>query len=197
MLLQSRVSKEAVQLLFVTILVLVTASPRLFAQSLVASITGKVADASGVPIAGATVTVTGPALQVPQITSVSDNQGNYSIVDLPAPASYRIQFELTGFQKLVQSDVHLTVSLQAGSMRCFKIGTVTQTVEVTGSNPVLDPVSVKNTATLPETEIADVPRGLRTQELLTQTPGVSMAGPPDVGDSTLALATTPSPMVSC
>src|SRR5271163_650618 len=109
MFLQYRVVKEIFQVVFAAVLLLAAGSPRLVAQSLAsASITGKVADSSGIPVAGATITVTGPALQVPQVTSVSDSQGNYTIVDLPAPGSYRIQFEGAGFQKLVQSDVHLT-----------------------------------------------------------------------------------------
>src|SRR5262249_52493254 len=58
-----------------------------------------------------------------------------------------------------------------------------QVVEVTGDNPVIDPVSTQTVANVPEAEIREVPRGLRTQELLTQTQGVGLAGPPDVGDS--------------
>jgi Carboxypeptidase regulatory-like domain len=148
-----------------------------------ASLTGKVIDGAGSSIPGAKVTVTGPALQIPQVNSVTDAEGNYTIVDLPAPGTYRIAFAAVGFQTYVQSEVHLTVGLTGKVDATMKIGAVSDVVEVSGSNPVLDPVSVTNTATLPEAEIKDVPRGLRTQELLTQTPGVGMAGPPDVGDS--------------
>lgn len=148
-----------------------------------ASITGKVVDPNGAAIPEASITVTGPALQVPKVTGSTDSEGNYTIVDLPAPGTYRIAFEMTGFQTFVQSDVHLTVGLTGRVDASLKIGQVGQVVEVSGENPVLDPVSIANTATLPESEIRDVPRGLRTQELLTQTPGVGLAGPPDVGDS--------------
>ncbi len=155
-----------------------------FGQALAsASLTGKATDTAGNSIPGAKVTVTGPALQVPQVNSVTDDEGNYTIIDLPAPGTYRIVFSAVGFQTYVQSDVHLTVGLTGKVDAIMKIGAVSEVVEVSGANPVLDPVSVTNTATLPEAEIKDVPRGLRTQELLTQTPGVGMAGPPDVGDS--------------
>src|SRR5580698_3287570 len=76
-----------------------------------ASLTGKVTDNSGAPVQGATVTVTGPALQVPQRTAMTDTEGNYTIVDLPAPGAYRIAFAVTGFQTYVENDVHLTVGL--------------------------------------------------------------------------------------
>jgi Carboxypeptidase regulatory-like domain len=148
-----------------------------------ASLTGKVVDGAGRSLQGVAISVTGPALQVPKISGVTDVEGNYTIIDLPAPGNYRISFELSGFQTYVQSDVHLTVGFTGRVDASMKIGSVSEIVEVTGSNPVLDPVATANTATLPEAEIQNVPRGMRTQELLTQTPGVGMAGPPDVGDS--------------
>ncbi len=166
-----------------TILLALTSGPA-FGQALAsASLTGRVVDSTGVPIPGAKITVTGPALQVPQMGATTDSEGNYTIIDLPAPGSYRIAFAMTGFQTYVQSDVHLTVGLTGKVDATMKVGGANEVIEVTGSNPVLDAVSVTNTATIPESEIRDVPRGLRTQELLTQTPGVGMAGPPDVGDS--------------
>lgn len=148
-----------------------------------ASLTGKVTDPNGAAIVGATITVTGPALQVSQVTGTSDSAGNYTIVDLPAPGFYRIAFNMAGFETYVQSGVHLTVGTTAKVDATLKIGAVGQVVEVSGESPVVDPVSVQTVANIPETEIKDVPRGLRTQELLTQTPGVGLQGPPDVGDS--------------
>lgn len=148
-----------------------------------ASLTGRVADSTGLAIPGARVVVKGSALQIQQVSSEAGSDGVYTIVDLPAPGTYRVEFTASGFQTLVQTDVHLTVGLTGRIDASMKVGTVSQTVEVSGSNPVLDPVSVTNTANLPESEIRDVPRGLRTQELLTQTPGVGMSGPPDVADS--------------
>jgi hypothetical protein len=57
-----------------------------FGQALAsASLTGEVTDSAGNSIPGAKVTVTGLALQVPQVNSVTDDEGNYTIVDLPAP----------------------------------------------------------------------------------------------------------------
>src|SRR5271170_5108178 len=148
-----------------------------------ASLTGRVTDPNGAVVPGATITVTGSALQVQKVIGHTDSEGNYTIVDLPAPGTYRIAFEMQGFQTFVQSDVHLTVGLTGRVDARLKIGQVGQVIEVTGQNPVLDPVSVANTSTLPQAEIREIPRGLRTQELLTQTPGVGLAGPPDVGDS--------------
>src|ERR1700753_1990097 len=134
-----------VSLLMATAFLLVGLVPSAFGQALAtASLTGKVVDDAGISIPGAKVTFTGPALQVPQVNSATDAEGNYTIVDLPAPGTYRIAFAAVGFQTYVQSDVHLTVGLTGKVDARMKIGAVSEVVEVTGSNPVLDPVSRHN-----------------------------------------------------
>jgi len=67
-------------------------APSLFAQGpTTGSITGTVIDASGAVLANAKVTVTGPALVVPQ-TTLTNNQGAYRFPSLP-PGSYSVLFE--------------------------------------------------------------------------------------------------------
>ena len=47
------------------------------------SIDGIVTDQSNSALPGVTVTITSPALQVPQLTTVTDGQGHYRFIDLP------------------------------------------------------------------------------------------------------------------
>ena len=68
----------------------------------------------------------------------------------------------------------------------MKVGQVEQTVEVTGSSPVVDTVNTSGGTTLQLTEIQETPKGLGLQELLPMSAGVSLQGKPDVGDSNLA-----------
>src|SRR6185369_13710951 len=58
------------------------------------SIAGSVKDDTGASLPGVTVTVTSPALQVAQLTRVSDDKGEYQFVDLPL-GTYRMAFELS------------------------------------------------------------------------------------------------------
>src|SRR6185369_448944 len=60
-------------------------------------IIGTVSDASGAALPGVTVTVTGPALQVPSMVAVTDTRGEYRISPLP-PGTFTVTFELQGFQ---------------------------------------------------------------------------------------------------
>ncbi len=47
------------------------------------SINGTVTDTSGGALPGVTVTASSPALQVGQLTAVTDGEGKYQVVDLP------------------------------------------------------------------------------------------------------------------
>src|SRR5205807_7646355 len=177
-----------IRLLFVVAgtMLAVTAPSRLLAQAHTAGIVGVVADASGGVVPNAKVTVTSPALQVPELTTMTDSQGNYKFVELPAPGVYRIKFEAKGFRMVVRSDITLTVGFTARIDGAMTSGLVTEVVEVTTSGPVVDTISTAGTATLQQQEIAEAPKGLGLQELLPMAAGVSLQGKPDVGDSNLA-----------
>src|ERR1700738_4306561 len=74
-----------------------------FGQNQSAGIIGLITDSGGAVIPNATVAITTPALQVSQLTTTSDAQGNYKFVDLPAPGVYRISFEAKGFKREVRN----------------------------------------------------------------------------------------------
>ncbi len=151
-----------------------------------ASITGRIADESGAPVPGVAVSVTSPALQVPMVNTATDQEGSYQVLDLPAPGVYKITFAHAGFQTFVRADLNLSVGFAARVDAVMKIGQVEQTVEVTGSSPVIDTVNNSGGTTLQLTEIQETPKGLGLQELLPMSAGVSLQGKPDVGDSNLA-----------
>src|SRR5882762_8846001 len=77
-----------------------------------AGITGVVADNSGAVLPGVTITATSPALQVPSVTSVSDDRGEYRLSPLPIGV-YSVLFELAGFQSVRREALRLTVGPRA------------------------------------------------------------------------------------
>jgi hypothetical protein len=156
----------------------------LFAQNLSnGSIVGKVTDASGAAVPGVLVTVTSPQLQVPQVTTTSDAQGDYSALNLPAPGIYHVKFTLQGFETFERSDLNLTVGFAARVDATMQVGAVTQTVNVTGSSPVVDTVNSAVGTTISREQVYDMPKSPGMQEMQPMAEGVSMVGPPDVGDS--------------
>src|SRR5687767_7242195 len=77
-----------------------------------AGVSGVVTDNSGGILPGVTVTATSPALQVPSVTSVSDERGEYRLSPLPI-GDYTVLFELPGFQNVRRDGVRLTVGFVA------------------------------------------------------------------------------------
>jgi hypothetical protein len=84
------------------------------AQESTGSIIGQLSDDSGAVLPGVTVTVTGPALQVPQISQVSDARGEYRVTGLPI-GTYEVRYQLQGFEPVVRQGVRLTADLSRKS----------------------------------------------------------------------------------
>lgn len=128
-----------------------------------ASITGHVTDQTGAPVPVTLVAVTSPALQVASVTTVTDQEGNYQVLDLLAPGVFKINFSHSGFQTFVRADLNVSVGFAARVDVMMKIGAVEQTVEVTGSSPVVDTVNTTGGTTLQLAEIQETPKGLGLQ----------------------------------
>ncbi len=101
------------------------------------SIDGTVTDESGAALPGVVVTATSPALQVPQLTQVSDGEGRYRFIDLPR-GTYQVRFELAGFEPLVRADLVVNAGFAARVNVAMKVGTLQETVTVSGASPVVD-----------------------------------------------------------
>jgi Carboxypeptidase regulatory-like domain len=150
-----------------------------------ASLVGRVTDESGGAMPGVTVTLKSPALQVPQLSAVTGVDGDYRLLELP-PGVYSVAFELSGFQSTVRTDVHLTTGSAGRVDMQMKIGTLSETVQVSGQSPVVDTVNVAGQTTLVQDQLRSIPMGGTMQEMLPLAAGISIQTKPDVGDSNLA-----------
>ena len=77
-----------------------------------ASIEGTVADESGGALPGAAVTLTSPALQVADLTAVTNAEGRYRFAQLPA-GTYRLRYELSGFQPVIRENLTIGAGFAA------------------------------------------------------------------------------------
>src|SRR5437868_6666254 len=113
---------------------IVGAAPTLAAAQ---SLAGTVRDTSGAVLPGVTIEVSSPALITKVRTGVTDETGQYRIPDLP-PGTYKISFTLQSFATVVREGVELT---GAGVMTIgadMRVGSVAESVTVTGESPVVD-----------------------------------------------------------
>jgi len=121
-----------------------------------ASIIGVVTDNTGAVLPGVTVTATSPALQVPSVTGVSDERGEYRLSPLPI-GTYTVLFELAGFQNVRREGVRLTVAFTARVDSEMSVGALTETITVSGASPLVDPTSTATSTELTREQLEVLP----------------------------------------
>jgi hypothetical protein len=152
----------------VLLLLLLVAAPAR-AQVDRATLSGVVKDSAGAVVPGATVTLTNVSTNVASSQPTSES-GTYLFLNL-IPATYRLDVELSGFQKSSQ-----TVALEVGQRALvdvtLSVGTVTEVVTVVERTPVLNTTAVLGTV-VPQTAVANLPLAVRNwDDLLAMIPGV-------------------------
>ena len=105
---------------------------------------------------GVTVEAASPALIEKVRTGVTDGQGAYRIPDL-RPGTYSVTFTLTGFSTVRREGIELTTSFTANVGAELKVGTVQETVTVTGESPIVDVQSTTRKTTLDLEMIQSIP----------------------------------------
>src|SRR5262245_36298294 len=136
-----------------------------------ASIFGQVKDESGGVLPGVTVTAKSPALQVPQIEAVTDERGEYRLSPLPI-GLYEVEYTLSGFQPIKREGVQLTLGFQARLDETLKVGSLQESVTVSGASPVVDVSSSASTTKLNRETLEILPTGRSgINDILSQAPG--------------------------
>ena len=137
-----------------------------------ASIVGVVTDTSGAVLPGATVEASSDVLIERVRSVVTDGSGRYTIIDL-RPGTYVVTFGLEGFTKVRREGIELTGSFAAQVNASLGVGTLQETVTVTGASPVVDVQSTQNQSVL-NREVLDVlPAARSIQGGAGLVPGVS------------------------
>src|SRR5205823_6570444 len=113
-----------------------------YAQLGASGIAGVVRDASGAVLPGVTVEAASPALIERVRSVVTDEQGQYRIVDLRS-GTYTVTFTLPGFSAVRREGVELAANFTATVNAELKVGGIEETITVTGASPVVD---VQNTS---------------------------------------------------
>ena len=121
---------------FVSLLVLLAAPLALAQISTEGGIRGSVKDAQGGALPGVTLTASSTAIPAP-FTAVSDGEGTYRFSSLP-PGDYTITAELSGFARLVRTDVQVRAGRNIALDIAMKVGGIEETVQVTADSPLLE-----------------------------------------------------------
>src|SRR5438445_6778322 len=100
-------------------------------------IAGGVRDATGAVLPGVTVEASSPALIEKVRSVVTDGEGQYKIVEL-RPGTYTVTFTLTGFSTVKRQGVELTAGFTAPVNAELRVGSLEETITVSGASPVVD-----------------------------------------------------------
>ena len=144
-------------------------------------IAGAVRDSSGGVLPGVTVEAASPALIEKVRASVTDSEGRYNIVDL-RPGTYVVTFSLPGFSTLKREGIVLTVGFTATVNADLQVGSLEETITVSGSSPLVDTQNARRQQVVDRQNLAMLPTATQTAAALTMlVPG--MKGNTDVGGS--------------
>jgi len=158
--------------IFAVLAVLILGTSYGWAQETTGSVNGRVTDAQGLAVPGATVTLTGPQGSK---SAVTDADGRYS-VPLLVPGTYIAKAELQGFKTVQQQNVIVRLGQAIELPLTMQVGGVAETVEVTASSPTVDTRSTTVGAVIDSATLQNIPVGRRFSDALYVAPGVTGSG---------------------
>lgn len=148
-----------------------------------ATISGVVTDTSGAVLPGVTVEAASPVLIEKVRSAVTDERGEYRILEL-RPGAYTVTFTLTGFATFRREGLELGPSFNATVNANMRIGTLEESVTVSGSSPLVDTQTVSHQTVLPKAILDAVPTAKTLLSFYALTPALqSPTNAQDVGGS--------------
>lgn len=147
------------------------------AQEARGTIVGRVSDATGAVIPGATVDVSNKAMGTTQ-TSTTNQEGLYQVTYL-LPGQYQVSVEAQGFKKHVLESVEVRVGDRLELNVTVEVGASAESVTVTAETPLLDTGTASMGTVVDGRRIAEmpIPHG-NPYFLIGLAPGVTFARDP-------------------
>ena len=161
------------------LLTIVMLAPSAFGQGITGSITGTVTDSTGASIPGATVRVTQVETNFVRVLTTSD-VGSFTVTQLP-PGQYSVQIDQSGFKSFKQEHLTLAIDQIAQVHAQMEIGSQTETIAVTSTEPVIQTESSSIGLVVDSQAIQNTPLNGRLSivGLIALAPGVQAAGSQD------------------
>ncbi|HEY0172803.1 MAG TPA: TonB-dependent receptor [Pyrinomonadaceae bacterium] len=159
------------RLLLLTLVVLAPAGAAL-GQGAAGQLTGRVEDAAGAVVPGASVAVTNLATSAQRHVTTGE-EGSFA-VPLLQPGRYRVEVSAQGFKRVVVEEVEVNVTQTATVNLRLEPSTVEETVTVTAEGTLVQQESSQVGRVIEERAITQLPLPTRNfQQLLTLSPGAS------------------------
>jgi hypothetical protein len=151
-----------------------------------ASFSGIVKDTSGAVLPGVNVEASSPVLIEKSRSAVTDGDGRYIIQDL-RPGTYRVAFTLPGFKTVVREGLELLGTTVVTVNADMAIGTVEETITVSGATPTVDLQSTTRQISITQELVSNLPSSRNPFALGVLIAGVTQSfGSRDVGGAVVA-----------
>ena len=173
-------SKQFVGLVFVMVAVMLPSA--VLAQSGQSAIAGIVKDSTGGVLPGVSVEASSPALIEKSRTAVTNEAGQYRVVDL-RPGTYTVTFTLSGFSTVIREGVVLESNFVAPINIEMAVGTVEQSITVKAESPIVDVQTSQRREVVTTQMLESLPTGRNFVTMAGTVPAV-LTGQFDVGGST-------------
>jgi hypothetical protein len=140
------------------------------------AIAGIVKDTTGATMPGVTVEASSEVLIEKVKAAVTDGSGSYRIADL-RPGVYNLTFTLPGFKTYRRDALQLPAEFTATINAELAVGSLEETITVTGSSPVVDVTTAAKTSVLNREAIDAIPTGRTIQGMAQLVVGVNLSLP--------------------
>jgi hypothetical protein len=144
------------------------------AQVQTGSISGVATDTSNAVMPGVTVSLSGDKLIGGVQVQTTDASGAYRFDRLP-PGAYHVKFELQGFRTIERADIAVSASFVATVNAKLEVGSVTETITVTGESPTVDTHSNLQQTVMNQEILEGVPSGRDPWSIAKIIPGVQVS----------------------
>jgi hypothetical protein len=163
--------KRYASIVYILVLLLLSAAGPAFAQEQGGSIQGVVKDTSGAVLPGVTIEARSPSV-VGVNTVVTDETGSYRFPALP-PGRYDITARLTGFGDKTQTGVELLLGQVLKIDLALGLAGVAESVSVTAESPIIDVKQNAAAASITKDILERIPKGRDFTSALASAPGTN------------------------
>ncbi|HMA53871.1 MAG TPA: TonB-dependent receptor, partial [Acidobacteriota bacterium] len=152
--------------------VLVLASAALaFGQMIpTGQLVGTVTDNDKAPLPGVSVTISSPSLMLPQLATVTNENGLFRFFSLPS-GTYKVTFELSGFRGVVREGIIISASRTVTLDIALEQG-IEESITVTGKSPTVDLKMTQTGTTFTKALIDSLPLTRDLASIFNSAPGM-------------------------
>jgi Carboxypeptidase regulatory-like domain len=139
-------------------------------QAQTGNLFARAVDEQRAPLPGVSVTLSGMGAPV---TQFSNAKGEIRYLGL-SPGIYQLEFVLSGFAKVVRSNITVSVGQNTNLDVPMKLAGVVATIEVTGESTLLDTRKTGSQTTVSQVELTSIPSARDPWVILNTAPGVQI-----------------------